>query len=335
MLISEQSFAYLFIWMSIFVYGMLASIDLGSGLFYVLSFLGRGPGGLREAYLSYSSARWESTNTFFVFIIVAAAAYFPSAAAAIASGWLPVLAIILIIFMARSAFLVYDYYSTGNEKVFLLIYSVAGLLILPAMSVIITSTLINVSHIYMGASAVTVSVNYYGLFENPITYLMIGIVFFGQLIFSSTFNIFYDKNSEDRPFYLRAAKITTVITFILIVIEFQLYYPLARYLFSALLRNVPYLLASGILFIAFIYTLFRRGESRLPFITFILSSIFGFLAIGLAQFPYLIYPELTAFNTFTLPASFFYLTATFFASLVLLVPALIFLNRMFVFEHRH
>jgi cytochrome d ubiquinol oxidase subunit II len=329
--VSDQEFAFMLIWVSILVYSVLASLDLGSGFFYLFSFLVRGGDSVRRSLISYSSARWESTNTFFIFIVVAGASYFPSMADILATGWIVLISVILILFMVRAAFLVYDYYSTSRSKLFLCVYSLTGLSILPLMAVIITSSLLNVSTVSYTSigSGFIVNVDYAALFSNPITYLMIIIAFFGQLMVSGTFSLFYDRDVKNRNFYSRITKIATLVTFLSIVVEFQLYYPLARYLFTQLLHNVVYIAISGILFLIFGFLLFTDRYGLTPFVVLLLSMAFDFVGLGLSKYPYILYPTQTVYTTFTTAGSFYALSVTFFAALILLVPSLYFLNRMF------
>ncbi|MEM3851809.1 MAG: cytochrome d ubiquinol oxidase subunit II [Methanomassiliicoccales archaeon] len=327
----DVEFAYLLIWMSIFIYSILASLDLGSGFFYLISYLTPGWESVRRAFLSYSSARWESTNTFFVFIVVAGASYFPPMADVIATGWIVPISIVLVLFMVRAAFLVYSYYSTRKSTLFLVIYTVAGLLILPAMSLIISGATLNVTHIsFLPATGTySVSVDYAFLFSNPVTYLILLTAFFGQLMVSGAFNLFYDKDKHNAPFYARYTKVASIVTFATLVAEFQLYYPYAKYVFEHLLSNVGYIAASGVLFLVFLTFLFSRRYGVGMFVVLLASMVAGFAGLGLARFPYVIYPSPTAYTAFTDYASFSLLTYTFFAALVLLIPSLYFLNRMF------
>jgi len=331
--LTDQEFAFMLIWLSIFVYSILASLDLGSGFFYLVSYLFPGHESVRKAFLSYSSARWESTNTFFIFIVVAGASYFPSLAAILATGWLIPISVILIIFMIRAAFLVYSYYSPSRNRAFLLIYTTAGLLILPTMSLIISGSTLNVTTIHMLPSgAYSVAVNYPLLFSNPITYLLLLTAFFGQLMVSGTFNLFYDKDQGNRSFYGKITRISALVTFATLIIEFQLYYPYVRYVFNNLIANVTYIAISGVLFLLYLILLFTSRYGWKMFAVLILSATAGFLGLGLSKFPYIIYPAETAFNSFTVYSSFLLLTLSFFAALVLLIPSLYFLNRMFRYE---
>jgi len=328
---SEEQFAFMLIWMSIFVYAILASLDLGSGFFYLSSFLFRKHESVRKAFISYSSARWESTNTFFIFIIVAGASYFPSMAAILATGWLIPISVILILFMVRAAFLVYSYYTRRKNAIFLTVYTTAGLIILPAMSLIVSGSTLDVTTITTSAAtgAYIVNVNYQALFSNPITYLMIVIAFFGQLMVSGTFNLFYDRDRSNTAYYSMVTRIASIITFACLVLEFQLYYPYARYVFRDLLSNIPYIAISGIFFMIYMLMLFRHRYSIRAFAVMLVSIVFGFIGLGLSKFPYIIYPAETAYSTFTDTSSFSVITITFFAALLLLIPSLYFLNYMF------
>ena len=124
--------AYMILWAAILAYFLLASIDFGAGFYHLLSL--RRPGGeaVRAALHAYVNPRWEVTNVFLVMIVVAAAAFFPGLVGVLGTVLLIPVSLVVILFILRGSFLVFEYYG-GEQRLFAIVYSVAGLLILPML----------------------------------------------------------------------------------------------------------------------------------------------------------------------------------------------------------
>lgn len=88
-------------------------------------------------------------------------------------------------------------------------------------------------------------------------------------------------------------------------------------------------------FLGAAWLIWRRQQYGLAFLLVMLQFAFAFYGYGISHLPYLLYPHLTIYGSITNEASGRALVAVFVAGFVLLVPSLVLLMRLFLFNVRY
>ena len=91
----------------------------------------------------------------------------------------------------------------------------------------------------------------------------------------------------------------------------------------------------GISFLMFLWNGMVHLETKevwLAFILLVVQFAFAFFGYGVSHYPYLLYPYLTIYDSFTNPAMAISLIVVFILGLGLLIPSLYLLLRLFLFD---
>ena len=91
-------------------------------------------------------------------------------------------------------------------------------------------------------------------------------------------------------------------------------------------------LISFLMFIGTVWLIWKRRNYGLAFMLLVGQFIFAFFGYGASHYPYLLYPYLTIYDSFTNPAMAISLIVVFIMGLGLLIPSLYLLMRLFLFD---
>ena len=318
--------AYMILWAAILAYFLLASIDFGAGFYHLLSL--RRPGGeaVRAALHAYVNPRWEVTNVFLVMIVVAAAAFFPGLVGVLGTVLLIPVSLVVILFILRGSFLVFEYYG-GEQRLFAIVYSVAGLLILPMLSVVLTLIIDNPVNL----QATPPTVDIFSPLAHPVTYATALLAFSGQILLSGALALIYDERAEDRALYRTPVLASAGAVAVLGVAELVLLQSSAAYAFDAMAGLWPVMVVTGAMFAAALYLVWRgtRREALYALLLFAAVDAVALLTFAYAHYPYLIYPDVTATAVLTNASMLSALLVVLGLGLVVVVPSLVYLNVLF------
>ncbi len=318
--------AYMVLWASIAVYFLLASIDFGTGFYHLLSL--RHPGGepVRQAIHAYVNPRWEVTNVFLVMIVVAAAAFFPGLVGVLGTVLLIPVSLVAMLFVIRGAFLVYEYYG-GEGRLFAIIYSVTGLIILPMLSVVLTLIIDNPVTTPGGVPTFDVL----SPLARPITYLSALLAFAGQILLSGVLVLHYDTRPEDHELYRFPVLASAVSVVILGLLELSQLRSVAAYAYTTMASLAPLMVATGALFAGAVYLIWRdlRRYLRYAIALVMVADVMALLIFAYAHYPYLIYPDVTASAALTNATMLSALLVVLIAGIVVVAPSFAYLNLLF------
>lgn len=318
--------AYMVLWAAILVYFLLASIDFGAGFYHLLSlFRPEGPQ-VRRAIHAYVNPRWEVTNVFLVLIVVAAAAFFPGLVGVLGTVLLIPVSLVAIVFVVRGAFLVFEYYG-GERRLFAVIYSLAGLLILPALSVVLTLIIDNPVTVQGGVPTFDVL----SPLASPVTYVTALLTFCGQILLSGALALHYDERPEDRPLYRLPVLASAGAVAALGLAELFLLQSSAAYAFNEMVSLAPLMVATGALFAVAAVLLWRdtRREALVAFALVAAVDALALITFAYAHYPYIIYPDVTAGAVLAGATMLSALLAVLIVGLIAVVPSLVYLNYLF------
>ncbi len=322
----DASLAYTTLWAAIFVYFLLASVDFGAGFYHLLSL--RRPEGadVRRAIHAYVNPRWEVTNVFLVMIVVAAAAFLPGLVGVLGTVLLIPVSLVAILFVIRGAFLVFEYYG-GEAPILAVVYSLAGLLILPLLSVVLTLIIANP----VDLSGAVPAFDIFSPLASPVTYVTALLTLAGEILLAGALALYYDERPEDRALYRTPVLGSAAAVAVLGLAELFLLNSSASHAFTEMMGVAPLMVVTGALFAAAVYLLWR-GTRRQALLGFSLVTAVDALALAIfayAHYPYVIYPDVTVSAVLASSAMISALLVVLLVGLVIVVPSLAYLNYLF------
>jgi len=319
------------LWIFLYGYLIVASIDFGAGFYAYFSRVIGIESVISPIISRYLSPVWEVTNVFFVFFFVGIVGFFPSTAYYYGTALLIPGSIALILLSIRGSFYAFANYGARKNSLFLLAYGATGLLIPASLSTVFTIS----EGGYLSFEGNSVHLMLSELFFSTYSWVVVMLALSSVLFISSAFLTYYASRAADsravewlRWFALWAG-VPTIISSLLVFIALRNH---NREHFQNTLELWWMFALSLLCFIAAIWLILRRKSYGWSFVLVMLQYFFAFFGYGRSHMPYLLYPVLTLSESITNPAMGRALVIAFIAGLVLLVPAIILLLRLFLFN---
>lgn len=320
------------LWIFLFGYILVGSIDFGAGFFNAHGIMTGKQHILSKVIQRYLSPVWEVTNVFFVFFFVGIIGFFPKTAVYFGQPMLIPGSIILILLCIRGSYYAFESYSSRGHKGYASIYGIAGLLMPAALSIVLTISEGGFVNIVDGQ----LLLDYKALFTSPLTWSVVLLSMSACLYISATFLTWYANKAQDfaarnllRKYALIWA-VPLVISVIGITVELKSH-NLEHY--NRMLDLWYVWAVSALMFVGTIYFLIKQTKFGLAMGLVIGQFILAFFAYGISHYPYLMYPHLTIYDSFTNQTMAITLVVTFILGLFLLVPAMWLILKLFVFNN--
>ncbi len=319
------------LWTFLFGYLIVASIDFGAGFFNAYSLLTGRQRILTNIIQRYLSPVWEVTNVFFVFFFVGIIGFFPKTAFYYGTTLLVPASIALILLAIRGSYYAFETYGSRGHKGYSFMYGIAGLFIPAALSTVLTISEGGFINMVNDAP----SLDYDALFSSPLTWAIVVLSLSSVLYISAVFLTWYANTSGDREAtklmrkYALIWAFPTIITAIGIMVELSSHNPEH---YNNMLDIWWAFGISFLLFIGTVWLLFKKKNYGMAFWMLGGQFLIAFFAYGFAHLPYLLYPYLTIYDSFTNEAMAIALIVAFIAGLALLIPSLYLLLRLFLFN---
>lgn len=319
------------LWFFLFGYVMIGSIDFGAGFFNAYSVLTGRNHILVHIIQRYLSPVWEITNVFLVFFFVGMVGFFPKTAFYYGTILLVPASISIILLAIRGSYYAFESYGSRGHKGYSFMYGAAGLLIPASLSVVLTISEGGFVSLENGQPVL----NYIHLFTSTLTWSIFVLAIAAVLYISAVFLTWYAhkaKDEEATKLLRKYALIWTVplaITVIGIMVETQKHNP-EHY---ARMVDVWYLFAiSAIMFLATVWLIWQNKKYGMALFLLVGQFMFAFYAYGVSHYPYLLYPYLTLYDSFTNEAMAVALVIAFIAGLCLLIPSIYLVLKLFLFD---
>lgn len=319
------------LWTFLFGYVMVGAIDFGAGFFNAYSLLTGRQRILTSIIQRYLSPVWEVTNVFLVFFFVGIIGFFPKTAFYYGTVLLVPVSIGIILLAIRGSYYAFETYGARGHKGYSFMYGVAGILIPASLSIVLT--------ISEGGFVTLVDGNpvldYWVLFKSPLTWAIVVLSVAATLYISAVFLTWYANKARDTEAtdllrkYALIWSLPTIITAGGIIVELRKHNPEH---YSNIQNFWPMFLLSFILFVGTVVLIWRRRQYGLAFLLLVGQFVFAFFGYGASHYPYLLYPYLTIYDSFTNPAMAISLIVVFIMGLGLLIPSLYLLMRLFLFD---
>src|SRR5690554_4743487 len=122
------------LWLFLFGYVIIASIDFGAGFFNASTIVTKKHHIVNNVIQRYLSPVWEITNVFLVFFFVGMIGFFPKTAYYFGTVLLIPISISIILLVLRGSYYAFSTYGTAGHKGYTLMYGLSGLLIPASLS---------------------------------------------------------------------------------------------------------------------------------------------------------------------------------------------------------
>lgn len=319
------------LWLFLYGYLIIASIDFGAGFFAFYARLTKQDHLINRLISRYLSPVWEITNVFFVFFYIGMVGFFPETAYYYGSALLVPASIAVILLAIRGSFYAFENYGSKQSIVYLFLYGATGLLIPASLSVALTIS----EGGFIVKQGDTVSLDYWELFTNPLSWSIVGLAIVSVLFISSTFLAFYASRAKDYPalkLMRKYAKFWSTPTIILALTSLIFLAQHNERHFQNMM-DLWWLLGLSVAFFMIAMWLINSGRRYgLAFISVMLQFFTAFFAYGIGHYPYILDPYITVQSGATTPAMGIALIVAFIGGLLLLIPSLLLVFKLFLFD---
>ncbi|MFF2877816.1 cytochrome d ubiquinol oxidase subunit II [Gottfriedia sp. NPDC057991] len=320
------------LWIFLYGYIIIASIDFGAGFFAYYGKVTKKDHLINNLISRYLSPVWEITNVFFVFFFVGIIGFFPSVAFYYGTALLIPGSISLVLMAIRGSFYAFSNYGSKDNKVYLFLYGATGLLIPASLCTVLTIS----GGGYIVEKNGVVQFLAKNLLTSIYSWSVVIIAIISVLYISATFLTYYASKAKDESAlailrqYALFWTVPTILSSFLIFVglrdnNVRFYENIVNhYWWMFLLSLICFLIASSLI-------LLKRNYGT-AFIFVMLQFFFAFFGYGAAHLPYILDPYITIYNGYTNQTSGTMLVTVFVLGLLLLVPSLLFLFKLFLFD---
>lgn len=321
----------LVLWTFLFGYVTVASVDFGAGFFNAYSLLTETQPILTKIIQRYLSPVWEVTNVFLVFFFVGIVGFFPKTAFYYGTTLLVPVSVAVILLGVRGSYYAFETYGARGHKGYAFLYGLTGLLLPASLSVVLTISEGGFVSLVDGNPVL----DYWALFTSPLSWSIVVLSIAAVLYISAVFLTWYAHQARDEEAAELMRKYALLWAFPTILTAGGIVYELRFHNFQHFkhMLDLWWLFAlSLILFLGSVWLVWRRRNYGWAFVLLIGQFACAFYGYGFSHYPYLLYPHLTLYDSFTNEAMAIALIVALIAGLALLLPSIVLLLRLFLFN---
>ncbi|WP_044747237.1 cytochrome d ubiquinol oxidase subunit II [Bacillus alveayuensis] len=319
------------LWTFLYGYLIVASIDFGAGFFAFYGKITNRDHIINHIVSRYLSPVWEVTNVFFVFFFVGIVGFFPQTAYYYGTALLIPGSIALILLTIRGSFYAFGNYGSKDSKVYMFLYGATGLLIPASLSTALTIS----EGGFLEERDGTVVFLAKELFTSFYSWSVVLLAIVSVLFISASFLTYYANRAGDseaqhilRKFALFWAP-PTILASLLVFISLQQHNP--RHFYNAI--ELWWMFALSLLcFLMATWFILKGKRFGTAFILVMLQFFFAFFGYGASHLPYILDPYVTIYSAYTNETMGMALTIAFILGLLLLIPSLVLLMKLFLFD---
>lgn len=319
------------LWIFLYGYLIVASIDFGAGFFSFYEKLTRKKHVMNALIGRFLSPVWEVTNVFFVFFFVGIVGFFPDTAYYFGTALLVPASVALVLIAVRGSFYAFNSYGAKDSIVYSFFYGATGLFIPAALSTALTIS--EGGYIEKTGEHITFLAS--ELFTSFYSWSVVFLAVVSVLFISASFLTYYAAKAEDeaarkvlRKFALFWS-IPTILASFLVFVAMRDHNPQH---FENMLQQSYWFILSLLFFLGAVVLIFKKRHYGTAFFFVMLQFFFAFFGYGSTHLPYILYPYIRIDSAFTLPNMGTALMIAFILGLALLIPSLILLMRLFIFD---
>ncbi|HBI03659.1 MAG TPA: cytochrome D ubiquinol oxidase subunit II [Paenibacillaceae bacterium] len=320
------------LWTFLYGYVIIASIDFGAGFFLFYGKWRKKDHIINRTIERYMSPVWEITNVLLVFFFIGLVGFYPEIAYYYGTALLIPGSIALILLAIRGGIYAFSLYGKKDNFISLFLYGATGLLIPAALSTVLTIS--EGGYIYENQSGIVVF-SPVELITSPYSWAVVFLAIVSVLFISASFLTFYANRARDykamellRQFALLWSA-PTIVASVLIFATIQIH---NDWHFKNMIHYSWMFILSLVCFGIAVYLINKKEKLGLAFIMVMLQFGFAFYGYGASHLPYLLYPYIMLDSSNVNPQMGLALVISFIAGLVLVVPSLYLLLKMFLFN---
>lgn len=319
------------LWIFLYGYVIVASVDFGAGFFAYYAKITKKDHIINQLISRYLSPVWEVTNVFFVFFFVGIVGFFPDSAYYYGTALLVPASIAIILLAIRGSFYAFENYGSKQSNVYMFLYGATGLLIPASLSTALTMS----EGGFIVERDGVVSLEYLELFTSPYSWSVVFLAIVSVLFISATFLTFYAARANDTEALKLVRKYALVWATPTIVASLTTFIALGehnhRHYSNMMDLWWVFGLSVGFFMIA-LGLIYAEKYYGLAFISVMLQFFFAFFGYGASHLPYILDPYITIYENATHESTGIALIVVFIAGLCLLIPSLILLMKLFLFD---
>ncbi|KKO53046.1 cytochrome d ubiquinol oxidase subunit II [Paenibacillus sp. DMB20] len=324
------------LWTFLFGYLIVASIDFGAGFFSFYSVLTGHENKIHNIIQRYLSPVWEVTNVFLIFFVVGLVGFFPDAAFYYGTALLVPGSLATVLLALRGAYYAYNTYGSQKEhnKIYMALYGATGLLIPAALSTILAISEGGIIYVSGGK----VGLDWRSFFMNPYTWSVILLALVSVLYISSMFLSYYANRAGDEAAFGVVRGYALIWSGPTILASLLAFFQINRQNpehFQAMLDMAWMFIASFLCYLAAVYLVWKRKRLGLSFIMVILQFAFAWYGYGRSHLPYVLYKQISIHESITNDTMAVAMISAFVLGLLVLVPSLVLLLKLFLFDARY
>lgn len=322
------------LWVFLYGYMIVASIDFGAGFYSYYAKLTRKEHSIRQVIDRYLSPVWEVTNVFLVFFFIGLVGFFPDTAFYFGTALLVPGSIALVLLAIRGSFYAFANYGARESNIYLFLYGMSGLFIPAALSTVLTIS----EGGFIVREGETVILLKDELFFSPYSWTVVLLALVSVLFISASFLTYYAAKSEDKEAFELLRKFALIWSGPTIIASFLVFVTLSTHNpehFQAMFDMYWMFLASLVCFLVAVWLIYKKSNVGAAFVLVSLQYAFAFFGYGATHLPYILYPYLTIYESVTGPEMGIALVTAFILGLLLLVPSLYLLLRLFIFDAKY
>ena len=239
--------------------------------------------------------------------------------------------IALILMIIRGSYYAFELYGSKEHKGYAFMYGIAGVLVPAALSIVLTISEGGFISMVDGNPVL----DYGALFTSPLTWSIVVLAIVAVLYISAVFLTWYSNKAEDTGATNLMRRYAMFWAFPLIIASVGIIYELSSHNpehFDRILDLWWMFGLSFLLWIGTVWLMWKRKNYGLALGLLIGQFALAFYAYGISMYPYLLYPYLTIHEGFTNDAMAISLIVVFILGLILLVPSIYLLLKLFLFD---
>lgn len=320
------------LWLFLYGYIIVGAIDFGAGFFAFHAKLTKQDHIINNLISRYLNPVWEVTNVFFVFFFVGIVGFFPDTAYYFGSTLLIPGSIALILLTLRGSFYAFENYGQDSKLSWLFIYGATGLLIPASLSTILTIA----EGGYIVESKKGVHLDWLTLLLSPYAWAVVFLAIVSVLYISSGFLTYYANKAKDSEAYYLLRQWFLIWSIPMIIICQFVFLSLRQHNelhFNNAIEHYWWLFGiSTVFFIIAVALIYAKKAHGFAFICILLQFGTAFFGYGLSKLPYILYPYININEAVVNEQMALMLVIVFILGLLLLIPSLILLLRLFIFD---
>lgn len=319
------------LWIFLYGYLIVASIDFGAGFFAYYGKRTKRDHIINSIIGRYLSPVWEVTNVFFVFFFVGLVGFFPDTAYYYGTALLIPGSIALLLLAVRGSFYAFGNYGAKENDIYTFLYGATGLLIPAALSTALTIS--EGGFIEKRGERVVFLAD--RLFTSPYSWSVVLLAIVSVLFISASFLTYYAARAGDEGAFRLLRRFALFWSTPTILASFLVFLSLREHNLGHFEKALDLWWMFGLsllFFMGALWLIYKKRCLGTAFLLVMFQFFFAFFGYGASHLPYILDPFVTLHTGSTSETVGEALVMVFIAGLLLLLPSLYLLMRLFLFD---